>query len=143
MGVNMFNKIKITWQQYGEMVRNLYEQICNNHHTKFNFVIGPVRGGLPLAVFMSHNLDIPMMVNNYLFTKNQNLLIVDDIADTGQTLEFYYSQLVKENNVTTGVLHLKPRSIFKPNYHVEETLNDNWIVYPYEKFEEEPNRELP
>jgi len=61
-----------------------------------------------------------------------NVLIVDDVADTGETL-----LLVKEhvsalgaNTVKTATLHMKPWSKIKPDFFVSET--DSWIVYPWE-----------
>ena len=52
---------------------------------KFSAVWGPARGGLPIAVCMSHALDIPMAKR----PTDPSVLIVDDIADTGRTLNAY------------------------------------------------------
>ena len=61
-----------------------------------------------------------------------NVLIVDDVADTGETL-----LLVKEHvsalgadTIKTATLHKKPWSKIKPDFFVSET--DSWIVYPWE-----------
>jgi hypothetical protein len=66
------------------------------------------------------------------FLKNKKLLIVDDVSDTGNSLDFTVN-LIKEKgikNFKTATLHYKPWSIFKPDYFIEET--DKWIIYPWE-----------
>ncbi len=61
------------------------------------------------------------------------ILIIDDIADSGKTLEFVI-KLLKEHlpnaTIKTAVLFYKPKSKIKPDYYVEETTD--WIVFPWE-----------
>ena len=64
--------------------------------------------------------------------EGKKLLIVDDVSDTGCSLDFIVN-LIKEKgikNFKTATLHYKPWSIFKPDYFVEET--GEWSIYPWE-----------
>jgi uncharacterized protein len=71
--------------------------------------------------------------------KGRDILIIEEVCDTGQTLEYLYKYL-KENGagrLRTGVLHYKPKQSltgFKPDWSVETT--EKWIVYPWEVHEE-------
>jgi hypoxanthine phosphoribosyltransferase len=50
--------------------------------------------------------------------ENKNMLLVDEVADSGDTL------------VRSAVLHYKPASTLKPDYFMVET--SSWTVYPWE-----------
>lgn len=58
------------------------------------------------------------------------VLVADDVADTGKTLElvrdFLGDQVVE---VRTAVIYHKPNSVFKPEYVWRET--DKWINFPW------------
>ena len=71
--------IKLNWLEFDECIYSIYTQ-CKNK--KFDGVYGFPRGGLCLAVALSHSLELPL-----LDEPKNNSLIVDDIYDTGYTLE--------------------------------------------------------
>ena len=64
----------------------------------------------------------------------KTILVIDDLADSGKTLEFVLS-LLQENNpdavIKTATLFYKKKSVIVPDYYIEET--DQWIVFPWEK----------
>lgn len=67
-----------------------------------------------------------------------DLLIVEEVCDTGHTLAHTYDllELAGVGLVRTGVLHYKPgqsKTGFKPDWWMVET--EEWIVYPWEKNE--------
>ena len=66
---------------------------------------------------------------------NKRVLLIDDVADSGKSLEFAVEYLktkgVKE--IRSVTLHYKPKSIFKPDYFIDQTTK--WIVYPWEQAE--------
>lgn len=69
--------------------------------------------------------------------KDVNILIVDDIADSGETLKYAVSKL-KENGckkIQTASVFYKPCSKFKPDYFAEEVGEKVWIVQPWEPIE--------
>jgi len=90
------------------------------------------RGGYPIGVHLSHNLELPL-VTNLAGHKREELLIVDDIADTGVTLE-----KVAGMCRATATIYYKERSTIKPTFYVVVT--DKWIVFPWEIMDEIPNR---
>ncbi|MHA1993608.1 MAG: phosphoribosyltransferase [Candidatus Hodarchaeales archaeon] len=65
----------------------------------------------------------------------KRILLVDDVADSGVSLEFAlrYLQMKKPLEVCVGTLYYKPWSLLKPDYYVEET--SAWIIFPHERFE--------
>ena len=68
---------KLSWIEFDECINSIYKQ-CKNK--KFEGVYGFPRGGLCLAVALSHSLGLPLLEE----PKN-NSLIIDDIYDTGYT----------------------------------------------------------
>lgn len=129
----------ITYDQYGMMAWELCRKIeSSKKYTKIKYVYGLPRGGLPLAVHMSHRLGLALRTSLSLKQKKrEQTLIVDDVADTGRTLKSLFD--FYEYNFITATLHYKKRSKVKPTFYLAET--KNWIVYPWEDKIEKPNRE--
>jgi len=90
-------------------------------------VFGVPRGGSLLAVMLSHKLDLPYIENPYDVLED-GFVIIDDIADTGETLKFYEDTFLDSYIVT---IHEHEQSIVKPEYSVINK-GDKWIVYPWE-----------
>ena len=70
---------RLSWIEFDECINSIYKQ-CKNKN--FEGVYGFPRGGLCLAVALSHSLGLPL-----LNEPKNNSLIIDDIYDTGYTLE--------------------------------------------------------
>lgn len=68
--------------------------------------------------------------------KGENILLFDDVADSGGSLAFVKQHLTKLgiSRVTTATLLYKPWSSFKPDYYGAQT--KSWIVFPYEVVED-------
>ncbi|MCC6022034.1 MAG: phosphoribosyltransferase [Desulfurococcaceae archaeon] len=62
----------------------------------------------------------------------KKVLIVDDVADSGRTLQTAVElvQLYNPKEVRTASLYVKPWSVIVPDYYVSKT--DAWIVFPWE-----------
>ncbi len=67
--------------------------------------------------------------------KDQKILIVDDVADTGDTIELVrdYVSRGEPQEVKVAVVYVKPWCKAKIDYYVKKT--DKWIVFPYEQME--------
>ncbi len=68
----------------------------------------------------------------------KSVLVVDDVADTGETVEIV-AQHVKEKNakeVRTAVIDFKHTSKFVPDYYAREMEKWAWIVYPWSIYED-------
>jgi hypothetical protein len=64
--------------------------------------------------------------------KGKNVLVVDDVVDSGRTLEIVTEQvrLRGARSVRTAVLFYKPKSIIRPDFFAQET--SEWVVFPWE-----------
>ncbi len=73
--------------------------------------------------------DLPVSV------KNERILLFDDVADSGKSLEFAieYLKEKKVSDITVATLFYKPHSSIKPDYYGAET--SDWIVFPYDAVE--------
>ena len=132
----------ISYEKYGIMLDRLGDILKGNEFTK---VYGPPRGGLPIAVHMSHCFDLPLIMsevdlynmNNWL--PQDRLLLVDDIVDTGHTLETISTRLnIRHIDHFTAVLYKKNRTTFIPDLFLESC--ESWIVFPWERPDEPQNR---
>ena len=121
-------KTYITWKQYDDYINKIAWYIKRNH-PDLGAVYGLPRGGLPIAVSLSHKLNLPLLMNYYdrkVVTRKQ-ILVVDDIADTGHTLKDFDN----EHNVVC-TFHYHKQSLTVPEFFCEEK-TDEWIVYPWEE----------
>ena len=76
---------------------------------------------------ISHKLGLP-----YTNVVGPNTLVIDDIADTGVTLE-------NSPGVYTAVLHYKDHtSCFQPNLWAALHEGDEWLLYPWETKNSDP-----
>jgi hypothetical protein len=65
--------------------------------------------------------------------EGMDLLVIDDVTDTGETLSTAVSYLKQHRpgRIRTGVLHHKISSSFTPDYYAELVSDWRWIVYPW------------
>jgi len=121
------NKLYLTWEDIENQITDLAEQISKSRENIIA-VYGLPRGGLIPAVLLSHKLGVKY-VNEWPLIKDlyhpDNVLIVDDICDSGKTLKEY-------NNHPTATLHYKSSAVTKPTFYSDITEEDVWIVYPWE-----------
>jgi purine phosphoribosyltransferase len=60
----------------------------------------------------------------------KEVLIVDDVADSGRTLEFVHGICRQyASRIRTAVLYEKPRTVLNCDYVWKKT--DKWIVFPW------------
>ena len=88
---------------------------------KFCGVYGIPRGGLCLAVKISHHLNLPL-----LFEPKEGCLVVDDIYDSGKTLEKFKNL----KNASYFVLISKKDPTWFDSYLTMK--NDEWIIFAWE-----------
>ena len=110
---------EVTWEEVESFIHALASIVKVK---KVTGVYGPARGGLPLAVMLSHACDIPLLSAPF-----KNCVIVDDIADTGQTLGKYAG---KKFFIATMYYH--PDCVFQPDFY-QKVKQSSWIVFPWEK----------
>ena len=123
MALKANGKLYLSWDD----IETLVDHLCENIDlSKLNItsVTGLERGGLIPAVMISHRLNIP-----YVYSIDSTTLVVDDICDTGETLNRIITPL-------TAVLHYKKAAKHKPTFYALE-VGDDWIVYPWERRDSE------
>jgi len=84
-------------------------------------VYGIPRGGLVVAVYVSHLLDKPLVL-----APTRSTLIIDDIADSGKTLLGYQMQGYK-----TATIYYHKKSLTKPDIYIYDTKGE-FIKFPWE-----------
>jgi hypoxanthine phosphoribosyltransferase len=130
-----------------------------------DLIVGLWRGGTPVAITIHEYLKyktkkeishFPIKAESYLgvgsgnqseiktyqvipffneFPKCKNVLFIDDIFDTGKTLDHLLNEVleVKNVNIKLATLLYKPKqnqTKIKPDYYLFKT--DKWIVFPHE-----------
>lgn len=113
-------------------------------------VVGIAFGGIIPASFVSVFLQRPFralrishyngqvrlpspVVEEYRNIPDVDTLVIDDVADTGETLEEAQSCLYSHGvrSVRFATLHRKPSSSFVPDWYVDVV--DGWVRYPWEE----------
>jgi uncharacterized protein len=142
----------MTWEDLGEGTRELAQMVADDGYRP-DLILAIARGGLLVCGALGYalgvkntftmnvefytgideRLDLPMIlppVPDLVDFGDFKVLIADDVADTGATL-----QLVKEfcegkvAEVRCAVLYEKPRSVVKCEYVWRRT--DRWIIFPW------------
>ena len=108
----------LSWNEFDNCVADITRK-CKGK--KFTGVYGFPRGGICLAVALSHSLNIPL-----LNKPTNHSLIVDDICETGTTLKRVKNLLGTETHV--WVSKIKP-TWWKCYKRLKE---EEWIVFPWE-----------
>ena len=107
-----------TWSQFDKSV----EHIANKcKFFEFSGIYGVPRGGLCLAVALSHKLKI-----NLISEQIKNSLIVDDVYETGITLNTFKDI----EGAMFFVLFSKIKPIWWNTVFISE--KSEWIVFPWE-----------
>ena len=107
-----------TWSEFDKSVEHIAKD-CK--FLEFSGIYGVPRGGLCLAVALSHKLKI-----NLILEPAENSLIVDDIYETGVTLNTFKD--------IEGAMFYVLFSKVKPTWWntVNISTKREWIVFPWE-----------
>jgi hypoxanthine phosphoribosyltransferase len=106
----------------------ILSDLLENTHTaniKIEFYVGIGKTGHKPIVTQPISEDI----------SNKNVLVVDDVADTGMSLTVALDHVVEKGagNIKTATVYYKPHSTFKPDFFADTT--SNWIIFPWERLE--------
>lgn len=140
-----------SWYQIDKGAAYLSLKVTQDDHFKPKAIIGLARGGLVPAVIMSHLLQVKMFPISYsskqgngeykeyenvlpTFPITWDLLIVDDICDTGYTMrEVDHVYRDSGHVVRTATLYYKDGAVITPDYVWQSIPKDaNWIEFPWE-----------
>lgn len=107
--------VNVTWYDVDKFVKEL------SIPKGTTGVYGIPRGGNVLATMISYYWNLPL-----LQAPTRNCIVVDDIADTGQTLVHYQT---KGYYIITMYYHKD--SVVVPDYWKHEKFDD-WVIFPWE-----------
>jgi hypoxanthine phosphoribosyltransferase len=162
----MADKLIVTFEEYTKIVEKLAIEIHKNY--KPTVLVGIMRGAAPILDILSRVLKLPIayiVIQSYsgkgmedkqgqlMFAREisslaenkdfNRVLLVDDLSDTGLTLNKSIEWLKKYepiknyiNEVKTACLWKKKSSVFEPDFCPVKLDSDPWIVQPTEHYEE-------
>ncbi len=115
----------LNWEEFNDCVATIAD-ICGDKH--LSGVYGLPRGGLCLAVALSHALKIPLLLEPQPFC-----LVVDDVYETGTSL----MEISHMKDITTFVWFSKVQPVWWQAVNIVDL--EDWLVFPWEnlKFAEQ------
>lgn len=138
-----------SYEDFTKDVSILYHELKSQN---FDSIVAIARGGLTLAHFLSQKLNIRTVqsIGSELYDNDtkrdkikiidtcdfdglKKVLVVDDIADSGETLSVIMKHLENKNSkveFVTCTLFYKKTSTYKPTHWVNEA--DDWIDFFWE-----------
>lgn len=140
----------VSWNHYQTYCQYLAATLLS-HDPSIQEIVAISRGGLTFGHVLSDFLRIPIWtisiksytdiqqqgeinINGKLQTsiEGKHIVLVDDIADSGETLKkaVQYLQDVGAKNITTMTMFYKPHSIVRPDYFAKQTTK--WVIFPHE-----------
>ena len=129
----------LTWEVFGEASRSLSQEIVDSGWFP-DLIVGVARGGLIPAGAIGYAIGVkemgainvefytdigetlpePILLNPQLDTdslKDKKVLVVDDVADSGKTLDLVVNLLEQTaSEVKSAVIYTKPTTIFEPDF---------------------------
>lgn len=146
-----------TWDQLDSLTLKLAKQV-KDQNLHFDLVVALAKGAWPMSrSFVGYSgvkelaslgirfykgvnsrlsqpdiyQELPSSVN----IKGKDVLVFDDVADTGESLVFTKDYLLGKGakSVKTATVLFKPWSVLKPDFYGEST--EAWIIFPCERRE--------
>ena len=146
--MNKLQTYKYTWQMLDEDVETILTLV---DLSEYDMLVGVASGGLPLLTKLVHKHKISYEIIKYnsyegkeqrtkavtieypTLPPNSEILLLDDVADTGATLHNIINHYSKYN-IKMDILTLcwKPHSVVKPSYYLHEVGSKIWINFSWE-----------
>jgi hypoxanthine phosphoribosyltransferase len=153
--------LHVSWDDYHRDIERLAKSV-HDSGWEFDQIVCIARGGLRIGDIFSRIFRQPLAI---LFTQSyveehgtvrgeitisqhmamtsrrlgEKVLVVDDLVDSGVTLDAVKVHLMKANphirEMKTAVLWWKAISQFHPDYHVTFLTDNPWIHQPFERYD--------
>ena len=128
----MKQKVFMSWKWVDDQIDELAKRLKDK---KLRYISGIPRGGLIPAIMLSHKLGVTYIPfdeakkygRHNLSFKNEEILLVDDICDSGVTMKDYAPRFI------TATLCMRYISETIPEYYGEKIEDDRWLVFPWER----------
>ncbi|MEM6500381.1 MAG: phosphoribosyltransferase family protein [Cyanobacteria bacterium P01_C01_bin.89] len=161
-GSSSSDDLHVSWDDYHQKIEQL---ALNIHHSQWTFdaIVCIARGGLRVGDILSRIHDKPLAIlsvrsyggevgrDRLGVTLSQtlsttvprlgpNVLLVDDLADSGSTLQRSLQWLHQHHGqdveiINTATLWCKSTSAVTPDYYIDQVDGDRWICQPFEQYE--------
>ena len=131
----------MSWALMEAFCRHLVSSI-NECSINFKYITGIPRGGLIPAVFLSHHLNLKFVEYHEILSTNfvvKDLLIVDEVYDTGTTLKNKMKELELIKRIdfeTIGIAVISKKIVYEGKFKfffAEKVPKDIHIIYPWEE----------
>jgi hypoxanthine phosphoribosyltransferase len=153
--------VTVSWDEYDVLVERLALAVHRSGFA-FNQIICIARGGLRVGDVLSRIFDMPLAIlstHSYAAeggtvrgelviaehmtmtrpTLGDRVLVVDDMVDSGHTLEAVANTLPRRfpviKEMRTAVLWWKACSVYRPDFHVAYLPDNPWIHQPFEVYD--------
>jgi hypoxanthine phosphoribosyltransferase len=149
----MVEKAFIDWAYVDNWVNKLAELIKETE-IEYNYIVALGRGGLIPGAMLSYKLGIKNLQNLGINTRQEdgkyletvvyqrpaisgNVLVVDDINDSGKTFEAVDSLITKEYSIDKltycSIVRRYSSTFTKDTIQAVDTSIDDWFVFPWDK----------
>ncbi|MCQ2913929.1 MAG: xanthine phosphoribosyltransferase [Alphaproteobacteria bacterium] len=140
------NYFAVSWGELHRDVRDLVKKLLKSGK-KYKKIVGICRGGMIPATIMAEELNVRdlqalccssyegmnrgdvKMIGDIDIKDSEDVLIVDDLVDSGKTAEFVKKAYPK---ATLAVIYAKPNGKSKADVYCRDVPQDNWVVFPWE-----------
>ncbi|QGA53562.1 phosphoribosyltransferase [Sulfolobus sp. E5-1-F] len=153
-----------SWDEIEDAVFSIGEALVKSNYIP-DVLVAVLTGGIVPAKLLSDLLDLKVIryidikfyrsvgkteskpVIRSVYTdslEGKKVLVVDDVADTGETLEAVSNVITMFNpaKVMTATLYLKPWSKRFPDFYYKQI--DKWIIFPWDKWDVvRENKDVP
>ena len=150
----MEDNIKLTWDDI-DFIANIVAESISKKNIKFDTIVALGRGGLIPGAILSYKLDVKNLQNLGINTRQEdgqyvetliyqrptitgNVLVVDDINDSGKTFEAVNSLIKSEYPDIGELLYCSLTTRYNTNFN-ENTISgkiintSDWLVFPWDK----------
>lgn len=121
-------KILISWEDYQYTCNRLAAKL-QDHATPTTLIVPVPRGGLVAASIIAYKLGLGKrsitLINESML---RNILVIDDICDTGRTFAVLRRQFP---NATFVAPYVKPDGSHFCSHWGKGLSQDDWAVFPY------------
>lgn len=146
--------MRLSWEDIEQLVSKICDDMKNRYTT--NHIIAVGRGGLIPARLISDKLNVKdiSIINVSLYKgvaeknnkisilnyneniEKKNVLLIDDISDSGETIEAVIDHLKNKraNVIRSATLLMRDTLIRWPSF-VGKTIGKDWVIFPWEKEE--------
>lgn len=139
-----------TYENFKKDTNRLIKEVAS---FEVEVIIGIARGGLTLAHAMAEGLDVRevqtlrtelydktckrdelSVFNTCVFESKKRVLVVDDISDSGETLDAIMKHLIAKHRdieFKSATIFYKKTSVYEPDFWINEA--DDWIDFFWER----------